>query len=90
MKCEVGASSQPETKVDMSDSGSTNGNSDYVLMCLAKSMGAEAAVIESPDDLNKVDIEAICTRNGPTLLDVRIDPNEPPPIGLRTNVLQSG
>jgi acetolactate synthase-1/2/3 large subunit len=57
---------------------------------LAKSMGAAAEVIESPEQLNRLDTKAICSRKGPTLLDVRIDPNEPPPIGLRTNVLQSG
>ena len=57
---------------------------------LAKSMGAAAEVIESPEQLNRLDAKAICSRKGPTLLDVRIDPNEPPPIGLRTNVLQSG
>jgi acetolactate synthase-1/2/3 large subunit len=57
---------------------------------LAQSMGAWAKVIESPRDLNNLDIQAICRRAGPAVLDVRIDPNEAPPIGLRTNVLQSG
>ena len=57
---------------------------------VSRSMGADAEVIESPEQLNSLDIKAICRRNGPTVLDVRIDPNEAPPIGLRTNVLQSG
>ena len=57
---------------------------------LAESMGAQAAIVESPKDLNNLDIKAICCRRGPTVLDIRIDINEAPPIGLRTNVLQSG
>jgi len=57
---------------------------------LAESMGAQAAIVESPKDLNNLDIKSICRSGGPTVLDVRIDPNEAPPIGLRTNVLQSG
>lgn len=56
---------------------------------LAQSMGAAAAVIESPEQLNALNIRQICDRRGPTLLDVRIDPREAPPIRLRTNVLKS-
>ena len=57
---------------------------------MAKAMGAPGFVIESPQDLNCLDIKALCARKGPTVLDIRIDANEAPPIGLRTNVLQSG
>ena len=57
---------------------------------MAKSMGAPGHIINSPADLNSLDIKTICARKGPTVLDVRIDANEAPPIGLRTNVLQSG
>jgi acetolactate synthase-1/2/3 large subunit len=57
---------------------------------LAKAMGAPGHIIHSPADLNSLDIKTICARQGPTVLDVRIDANETPPIGLRTNVLQSG
>lgn len=53
----------------------------------AKAMGAEGYVITSPEDLLALDGEAICRRLGPTLLDVRIDPDEAPPIGLRTNAI---
>lgn len=56
---------------------------------LAKAMGAEAAVIDSPMQLNNLNIKSICLRKGPTVLDVRIDPKEAPPIGLRTNVLKT-
>ncbi len=57
---------------------------------VAKAMGAEAFIVNSPAELNALDIKSICKKVGPTLLDVRIDANEKPPIGLRTNVLQSG
>ena len=53
----------------------------------AKAMGAEGHIIRSPQDLLDLDIAAICSRTGPTLLDVRIDPEEVPPIGTRMKVL---
>jgi acetolactate synthase-1/2/3 large subunit len=49
----------------------------------ARSMGVKAYLIKSPKDLLKIDIDGICRRAGPTLLDVRIDPEEVPPIGIR-------
>jgi acetolactate synthase I/II/III large subunit len=53
----------------------------------ARAMGAEGYVIHSPEDLLALDVSEICNRNGPTLLDVRIDPDEVPPIGVRTQLL---
>lgn len=55
---------------------------------MAESMGASGSIVNTPKQLNQLDIDAICSRNGPTLLDVRIDPDEVPPIGMRTNVLR--
>ncbi len=54
---------------------------------MAKAMGADAHTIASPEDLLALDIEAICKRRGPTLLDVHIDPEELPPIGVRMKAL---
>ena len=54
---------------------------------LARSMGAQAFTIHSPADLSKLDMAAICTRKGPTLLDVYIDPDEVPPMNARMRVL---
>jgi acetolactate synthase-1/2/3 large subunit len=54
---------------------------------VARAMGAEAYAIRYPHDLAALDIERICSRPGPTLLDVHIDPNEVPPMGLRVQVL---
>jgi len=54
---------------------------------LARALGAEGHVVRSPEDLAHLDIEAICARKGPTLLDVRIDPEEIPPMTVRMRVL---
>lgn len=53
----------------------------------AKVMGAEGYIIRSPQDLQNLDINSLCRRAGPTLLDVRIDPEEVPPITTRMKVL---
>jgi len=55
---------------------------------MAKSMGANAYRIESPEQLKSLDFNEICKRNGPTLLDILIDVNEVPPIGMRTDALK--
>lgn len=54
---------------------------------MARAMGAEAHVIHSPEDMAGLDIDAICARRGPTLLDVHIDGEEVPPMKLRMQVL---
>jgi len=56
-------------------------NIGYALM--AASMGIMSHTIEAPEDLEKLNIKSICNRNGPTLIDVKIDPNEVPPIATR-------
>jgi acetolactate synthase I/II/III large subunit len=50
---------------------------------VAQAMGAHGHNIHSTTDLENLDIEAICRRKGPTLLNVMIDPEEVPPMGLR-------
>lgn len=54
---------------------------------VAKAMGVESFVIRSPQDLRDLDINTICGRPGPTLLDVRIDSEEVPPMAARMKVL---
>ena len=56
---------------------------------LAMSLGADGHIIRSPEDLLNLDIKKICTRAGPTLLDVRIDPEEVPPIRVRMRGLSN-
>jgi len=58
---------------------------DYCL--LAQSMGISGHVVRSPADMDALDFEAILARKGPTLLDVRIDGEEVPPMLLRMKAL---
>lgn len=58
---------------------------DFAMM--GKAMGAEGYVIKNSKDLMALDIEKICRRMGPTILDVHIDPEEVPPIGNRLKAL---
>lgn len=60
-------------------------NIDYC--AFAKALGADAYVINTANDFENLDIASICGKSGPALLDVRIDPNEAPPIGMRMRVL---
>lgn len=53
---------------------------DFCMM--AKAVGASAHTIRHPEDFRQIDYEAILSHNGPTLLDVHIDPDEPPPLGM--------
>ncbi|TAK89473.1 MAG: thiamine pyrophosphate-binding protein [Burkholderiaceae bacterium] len=54
---------------------------------MAQSMGVPSHVIHSPADLDALDFDVIFQRRGPTLLDVRIDPEEVPPMGQRVKTL---
>ena len=54
---------------------------------LAEAMDIPAYVIHAPEDLDCLDLHAILKRKGPTLLDVRIDGEEVPPMGLRMQAL---
>lgn len=56
---------------------------------MAESMGIPGHVIHSPEDFERLDFEKMVARKGPTLLDVRIDREEAPPMGLRLKTLGS-
>jgi acetolactate synthase-1/2/3 large subunit len=60
---------------------------DYRL--LAESLGIPGHVVRSPEDLDTLNIDALLRRPGPTLLDVRIDGEEVPPMSLRMKTLGS-
>lgn len=53
---------------------------DFSLM--AQAMGAQGYTIRSTADLEQLDYVALCSRSGPTLLDIYIDREEVPPIGM--------
>jgi acetolactate synthase-1/2/3 large subunit len=50
---------------------------------LAQAMGIDGIVIESPAELDALNFAALFNKNGPTLIDVRIDRDEVPPMGDR-------
>ena len=54
---------------------------------LAESMGIPGHVIRTAEDLDRLDLDAILRNPGPTVLDVRIDGEEVPPMGLRMKTL---
>lgn len=54
---------------------------------MARAMGADAYTVRSPRDFDALDIDAICSRRGPTLLDVHIDGEQVPPMNLRMRIL---
>lgn len=57
---------------------------------LARALGADGYTIKSASDLQALDVDAILTRGGPTLLDIHIDPEEVPPMNARMRVLADG
>ncbi len=59
---------------------------DFAMLAIAQ--GAEGIVIERPQQLLDLDLKFIFSAKKPTLLDVRIDPNEIPPMLNRVNNLQ--
>jgi acetolactate synthase-1/2/3 large subunit len=59
---------------------------DYAL--LAQALGVPGHVIRSPADFDALDMPALLGRRGPTLLDVRIDAEEVPPMDLRMQTLE--
>ncbi len=61
---------------------------DYAAM--ARSMGVAGHVIHGPQDFDALDMNAILQRQGPTLLDIRIDGEEVPPMDLRMQTLEAG
>jgi len=58
---------------------------DFTLQ--AKSLNIPGFVINSVDDLQNLDIQHLCNRGGPSILDVRIDVNEIPPMVMRVSML---
>lgn len=54
---------------------------------LARALGAPAHTVRTAAELTNLDIDAMCARRGPTLLDVHIDPEQVPPMNVRMKVL---
>ena len=60
---------------------------DFRLM--AEAMGIPGYVIRTAQDFEDLDLDAILNRQGPTVLDVRVDKEEAPPMELRLRMLGS-
>jgi len=58
---------------------------DFKMM--AESMGIRGHVIRTAEDLDNLDLDAIMHHPGPTVLDVRVDKEEAPPMELRLRTL---
>jgi acetolactate synthase I/II/III large subunit len=56
---------------------------------MAEAMGIVAYAVDSPADFEAIDFPAMFRREGPTLIDVRIDRDEVPPMILRLKTLGS-
>jgi acetolactate synthase-1/2/3 large subunit len=54
---------------------------------LVAAMGIPGHVIHSPQELDALDFDSILQRKGPTLLDIRVDGEEVPPMMLRMKTL---
>jgi acetolactate synthase-1/2/3 large subunit len=61
---------------------------DFKMM--AESMGIPGHVVRTADDFDNLDLDAILSNPGPTVLDVRVDRDEAPPMELRLRMLRSG
>ncbi|MDK2126895.1 thiamine pyrophosphate-binding protein [Parachitinimonas caeni] len=57
---------------------------------LAEALNVPGYRIETPADFDQIDYAAILARKGPTMIDVRIDGEEPPPMGVRVKTLTGG
>jgi acetolactate synthase-1/2/3 large subunit len=56
---------------------------DVNYAAMAHAMGIDGMVIEQPQQLDLLDFDALLAKSGPTLLDVRINRDEVPPMGDR-------
>ena len=60
---------------------------DFTLM--AKAVGARSYAIRAPADFKYLDMENLLSAPGPVLIDIHIDADETPPIGVRIKGLES-
>lgn len=57
---------------------------------IGRAIGARAETIRTVEELDAIDFVEISRRDGPTLIEVYIDPEEVPPMGARMRVLGRG
>jgi len=49
---------------------------------MARAVGAEAHVIRTAEELERIDWQVLGRRQGPTLLDITVDPEDTPPLAM--------
>lgn len=54
---------------------------------IAQAMGIEGIVIHTPEELEALNFERLFAKQAPTIIDLRIDPEEAPPMGERVKGL---
>ncbi len=54
---------------------------------MAEAMGIQGIVVETPQELDAIDFDQLFAKDGPTLIDVRIDAEQVPPMGSRVKDL---
>jgi acetolactate synthase-1/2/3 large subunit len=57
---------------------------------MAEAMNIEGIVVETPQELDDLDFDRLFAKDGPTLIDVRIDAEQVPPMGSRVQDLAKG
>lgn len=62
---------------------------DIDFAAMAEAMGVEGIVVRTPDELDAIDWQRLGDKKGPTLIDMRIDGDEVPPMGQRVKGLSS-
>lgn len=55
---------------------------------LAQAYGVDGYIVESPADMQALDVKRICHQSAPTIIDARIDTTEAPPMGVRLKALR--
>ncbi len=56
---------------------------------MAEAQGIVSHIVQSDEDLLKLDVQEICSRKGPTILDVHVDADEVPPMRARISALKA-
>lgn len=56
---------------------------------IARAQGARAYTIRTADDFEQLEWTGLLVAGGPTLLDIQIDPEEPPPLDARIKTLRN-
>ena len=60
----------------------------HLLDMVARGMGAQGHTVRTVEDFKALDFKKMSFADGPTLLDIYIDPEAVPPMGMRVDTLK--